>query len=60
MADEMVTINIMGREYKVPYSVTILQALEFAGYQVIRGCGCRGGICGACSVAYRVSPAITA
>ena len=56
MADEMemVTINTMGREYKVPYSVTILQALEFAGYQVIRGCGCRGGICGACSVAYRI------
>jgi succinate dehydrogenase/fumarate reductase-like Fe-S protein len=52
---EKVTINIMGREYEVPYSVTILQGLEFAGYQIIRGCGCRGGICGACSVTYRVA-----
>jgi len=57
MAEEVekVTINIMGREYDVPQSVTILQALEFSGYRVIRGCGCRGGICGACSVAYRVA-----
>ncbi|UCE27354.1 MAG: 4Fe-4S dicluster domain-containing protein [Candidatus Coatesbacteria bacterium] len=57
MAEEMekVTINIMGREYDVPQSVTILQALEFSGYRVIRGCGCRGGICGACSVTYRIA-----
>jgi succinate dehydrogenase/fumarate reductase-like Fe-S protein len=57
MAEQVdkVTINIMGKEHRVPYSVTILQAMEFAGYQVIRGCGCRGGICGACSVTYRVA-----
>lgn len=52
---EKVTISIMGREHRVPYSVTILQAMEFAGYRVIRGCGCRGGICGACSITYRIA-----
>jgi succinate dehydrogenase/fumarate reductase-like Fe-S protein len=57
MTDEIekVTINIIGREYRVPYSVTILQAMEFAGYRVVRGCGCRGGICGACSITYRIA-----
>jgi heterodisulfide reductase subunit C len=27
--------------------------MEYAGYQLIRGCGCRGGICGACGTIYR-------
>ena len=30
-----------------------MKALEYAGYQFIRGCGCRGGICGACATVYR-------
>ena len=30
-----------------------VQDLEHAGYQFIRGCGCRGGVCGACSTVYR-------
>lgn len=51
---EKVTISIMGREYRVPAGLTILQAMEFSGYQLIRGVGCRGGVCGACSAAYRV------
>ena len=37
----------------VPESLTIQKALEYAGYQLIRGCGCRGGICGACGTLYR-------
>ena len=44
---EKVTISVMGREYRVPASLTILQAMEFSGYQLIRGVGCRGGVCGA-------------
>jgi Fe-S oxidoreductase len=27
--------------------------MEHAGYQFIRGAGCRGGVCGACSTVYR-------
>lgn len=51
---QMVTIHIMGKAYKVPNTLTIMQAIEYAGYRFIRGCGCRGGFCGACTTFYRV------
>lgn len=51
--EEKVPIFIMGKKYDVPASLTIQKALEYAGYQLIRGCGCRGGICGACGTVYR-------
>ncbi|MBW2056914.1 MAG: 4Fe-4S dicluster domain-containing protein [Deltaproteobacteria bacterium] len=50
---EMVPIFVMGKRYDVPASLTIQKAMEYAGYQWIRGCGCRGGICGACATVYR-------
>ncbi|MBE9529253.1 MAG: 4Fe-4S dicluster domain-containing protein [Proteobacteria bacterium] len=50
---KMIPIYIMGREYIVPETLTIMKAVEFAGYKYIRGCGCRGGICGACATFYR-------
>ncbi len=49
----LVPIFIMGKRYDVPDSLTIQKAMEYAGYQLIRGCGCRGGICGACGTIYR-------
>ena len=52
-AAEMVTIYVMGKKYEAPASLTIQKALEYAGYQLIRGCGCRGGICGACGTVFR-------
>jgi Fe-S oxidoreductase len=48
-----IPVFIMGKQYEVPESLTIMKAMEYAGYQFIRGCGCRGGICGACSTVYR-------
>lgn len=48
-----VTIYIMGRAYKVPADLTIMQAMEYAGYRFIRSCGCRAGFCGACATIYR-------
>jgi formate hydrogenlyase subunit 6/NADH:ubiquinone oxidoreductase subunit I len=51
--DELVPIFFMGKKYDVPASLTIQKALEYAGYQHIRGCGCRGGVCGACGTVYR-------
>jgi len=50
---EMVPIYIMGKRYFVPKSLTILKALEYAGYQLKRGVGCRAGFCGACPTVYR-------
>ncbi len=49
-----VEVFIMGKSYKVPAGLTIMKALEYAGYRYIRGCGCRAGFCGACSTIYRI------
>jgi len=51
---EKVRIYIMGRGYKVPAGLTIMKAMEYAGYRFMRSCGCRGGFCGACATIYRV------
>lgn len=51
---EEVEVFIMGKSYRVPAGLTIMKALEFAGYRFIRGCGCRAGFCGACSTVYRI------
>ncbi|MFR8333016.1 MAG: hypothetical protein ACLU9S_12190 [Oscillospiraceae bacterium] len=32
-----------------------MRAMEYAGYQLVRGCGCRNGFCGACATLYRVA-----
>ena len=51
---KFISIFIFGRKYKVPEGLTIQKAMEYSGYQFIRSCGCRGGICGACVTEYRV------
>jgi heterodisulfide reductase subunit C len=48
----MVDVYVMGRHYQVPDGLTILTALEYCGYRVVRGCGCRAGFCGACATIY--------
>jgi succinate dehydrogenase/fumarate reductase-like Fe-S protein len=53
VAVKMIPIYIMGKKYEVPAELTIMKAIEYAGYKYIRGCGCRGGICGACATVYR-------
>ncbi len=50
---KLIPIYIMGKKYEVPETLTIMKAIEYAGYKYIRGCGCRGGVCGACSTVYR-------
>ncbi len=52
---EMVNIYIMGKLYSVPAELTIMNAMEYAGYKHIRGCGCRAGFCGACATIYRIA-----
>lgn len=55
MADkEMATIYLFGKKYSVPAELTIMNAMEYAGYQLKRGCGCRNGFCGACATIYRI------
>ncbi|HBG66257.1 MAG TPA: 4Fe-4S ferredoxin [Treponema sp.] len=51
---EMATIYLFGKKYDVPAELTIMTAMEYAGYQLKRGCGCRNGFCGACATIYRI------
>jgi ferredoxin len=48
----MVDIYILGKHYEVPEGLTIQTALEYCGYNLIRGVGCRAGFCGACGTVY--------
>ena len=50
----MVNVYLMGKKYEVPEGLTIMTAMEYAGYQLVRGCGCRNGFCGACATVYRI------
>jgi len=52
---KMVDIYIMGKKYNVPETLTIMDAMEYAGYQLKRGVGCRAGFCGACATVYRMA-----
>lgn len=50
----MIPIFLFGKKYEVPENLTIMGAMEYAGYQLVRGCGCRCGFCGACATIYRI------
>ncbi|MFO7741145.1 MAG: 4Fe-4S dicluster domain-containing protein [Anaerolineae bacterium] len=54
MASDLIPVYIMGKRYMVPSTLTIMKAIEYAGYTLIRGVGCRGGFCGACATTYRI------
>lgn len=50
--DKMLDVYVIGRHYRVPDGLTILTALEYCGYRMVRGCGCRAGFCGACATVF--------
>ncbi len=52
--EKLVNVYFFGKKYQVPESLTIMKGMEYAGYQLIRGCGCRNGFCGACATIYRI------
>ena len=52
--EKMVNVYLFGKRYEVPESLKIMKAMEYAGYQLVRGCGCRNGFCGACATIYRI------
>jgi len=53
MSEKLIPVYIMGKRYEVPPGLTIMKAMEYAGYKLVRGVGCRGGFCGACATVYR-------
>jgi len=50
---KMVTMVVMGEAFEVPEGSTIMTALEYSGFQLTTGVGCREGYCGACGTLYR-------
>ncbi len=52
--ENMVNVYFFGKKYTVPAGLTIMTAMEYAGYKLVRGCGCRNGFCGACATIYRI------
>ena len=52
--ENMVNVYFFGKRYSVPADLTIMTAMEYAGYTLKRGCGCRHGFCGACATIYRI------
>ena len=52
--ENTVNVYFFGKKYEVPSSLTIMKAMEYAGYRLVRGCGCRNGFCGACATIYRI------
>lgn len=51
---KMIPVYIMGEKVLVPEGSTIIDALEYAGFQLKKGIGCREGFCGACATVYRL------
>ena len=52
--ENLVNVYLFGKRYQGPESLTSMKAMEYAGYQLGRGCGCRNGFCGACATIYRI------
>lgn len=57
--EKSVKIFLFGKEYWVPENLTVMTAMEYVGYRLVRGCGCRNGFCGACATFYRVNDGTT-
>ncbi len=51
---ENVTIYLFGKQFQAPDNLTIIKAIEYCGYELTRGVGCRHGFCGACATIYRI------
>ena len=58
MADEvqhkLIPVYILNKKYYVPEGSTIITAMEYAGFKLKKGVGCREGFCGACASLYRL------
>ncbi|MDH5526992.1 MAG: 4Fe-4S ferredoxin [Nitrospirota bacterium] len=56
----MVSVEIGGQPHVVPEGVTVLQAMWYSGIPVVKGAGCLGGVCGACTTTWRMPGDLTA
>lgn len=54
MTQDLIPIYIYSRKYYVPEGSTIITALEYLGFKLKKGVGCKEGFCGACASLYRL------
>lgn len=54
MMNQSVTIELDGSSHSVPEGLTVIQAMWYLGRTMVRGVGCLNGVCGACSITYRL------
>ena len=50
----MVNIAIAGKPCAVPDGLSLIQAMWYCGFNLTHGIGCLGGVCGACTITYKV------
>jgi succinate dehydrogenase/fumarate reductase-like Fe-S protein len=62
MNPRLITITIGGKLFSVPAGMSAIQATWYCGIDLTHGIGCLGGVCGACTMTYRLgdSPVKTA
>lgn len=49
----LITLRINGKDISAPPSLSVIQALWYAGYPRVKGVGCMQGVCGSCRVFVR-------
>lgn len=49
----LITLSINGRDISAPESLSVIQALWYAGYPRVKGVGCMQGVCGSCRILVR-------
>lgn len=53
-SSDFVSIDFMGKIYRVSKDLSLLGALVEIGWDSVKGLGCMGGCCGACATLYRL------
>lgn len=50
MQEKLVKLNVDGRDVQAPPTMSVIEALWYAGYSHVEGIGCMQGVCGSCRI----------
>jgi len=54
MEPNHININISDKPFSVPQGMNAIQAIWYCGIELTHGIGCLGGVCGACTMTYKI------
>lgn len=54
MKGPLINIFISGKPFSVPQGMNAIQAIWYCGIDLTHGIGCLGGVCGACTMTYKI------